>query len=149
MDHMKNIWVLLLLFLSGFGLSIQGSINGILGKTTGAIQAAFISFLVGILSLFTVLLFIGKGNLFTVWNVPKWQLIGGVLGAIYVTVLAIAVPKIGIGLSVVSVVIGQILMSMVVDHYGWFNSTQVLFNYQRLIGVTLLIAGLIFINRGT
>lgn len=146
---MKNIFFLFILLLSGFGLSIQGSINGTLGKTTGAIQAAFFSFLVGSVSLFFVLLFTGKGNLFSVWNVPKWQLIGGVLGAIYITVLALAVPKIGIGLAIISVVIGQIIMSMVIDHFGWFNGTQVLFNYQRLIGVILLIAGLIFIYRGS
>ncbi|SHE51163.1 transporter family-2 protein [Seinonella peptonophila] len=146
---MKNIFILILLLLSGFGLSIQGSINGTLGKTVGPIQAAFVSFLVGSFSLLLVLLFIGKGNLWEVIHVPKWQLLGGVIGAIYITVLTIAVPRVGIGIAIVSVIIGQITMSMVIDHFGWFQSTQVMFNQQRLWGIAFLILGLIFIYRSS
>lgn len=146
---MDKIFYLLILLLSGFGLGIQGSVNGALGKTTGALQAAFISFLIGSMSLFIVLLVMGKGNLSAVFHVPKWQLIGGFLGAFYVTMLAFAVPKIGIGLAIVSVVIGQLLMSLVIDHFGLFQSTQILLNSQRVIGFLLLVAGMIFIYRGT
>ena len=56
--------------------------------------------------------------------------------------LAFAVPRIGIGLSTVTVVVSQILASMVIDHFGWFNSTQVVFNSPRIIGAILLIAGM-------
>lgn len=59
------------------------------------------------------------------------------------------IPKIGIGLSTVIVVVSQIIMSLVIDHFGWFHSTQVLVNPQRLIGAILLVAGMIFIYRGT
>ncbi|WP_240875483.1 DMT family transporter [Shimazuella soli] len=139
----------MLLVLSGFGLSIQGSINGALGRAIGSVQAALVSFVIGTICLFIVVMFMGKGNLYAVVDVPKWQLIGGMLGAIYISVLAFSVPRVGIGLALVCVVIGQIIMSMVIDHFGLFQSTQVLFNTPRLIGVLLLISGMICIYKGT
>ncbi|MCH5585193.1 DMT family transporter [Shimazuella sp. AN120528] len=146
---MKNIIIPMLLVLSGFGLSIQGSINGALGRAIGSVQAALVSFVIGTICLFIVVMFMGKGNLYAVVDVPKWQLIGGMLGAIYISVLAFSVPRVGIGLALVCVVIGQIIMSMVIDHFGLFQSTQVLFNTPRLIGVLLLISGMICIYKGT
>lgn len=146
---MKNLLLLILLLLSGFGLSVQGSINGALGKTTGPIQAAFISFMIGSVSLLLILLFTGKGNLLSVVNVPRWQLIGGLLGAVYVTVLALAVPKVGIGVALISVIIGQMIMSMIIDHYGWFGNTQIFFNGQRLLGLVFLILGITLIYRSS
>jgi bacterial/archaeal transporter family-2 protein len=146
---MKNIIIPMLLVLSGFGLSIQGSINGALGKAIGTVQAALVSFLIGTICLIIVVMFMGKGNLFAVLDVPKWQWVGGIIGAVYISALAFAVPRVGIGLALVCVVIGQIVMSMVIDHYGFFQSTQVLFNTPRLIGIILLISGMIFIYKGT
>lgn len=146
---MHNLFILLLLLLAGFGVSVQGTMNGGLGKIIGTTQAAFFSFLVGTGTLLIFLLFIGKGNFSLIGSAPKWQLLGGFLGAFYVTMLAFAVPKIGIGLSTVTVVVSQILTSMVIDHFGWFNSSQVVLNSQRIIGAVLLIAGMICIYRGT
>lgn len=148
-NQMQNFLIVLLLLIAGFGVSVQGTMNGGLGKTIGTTQAAFFSFLVGTLTLLFILLFVGKGNFAAIGSVPKWQLLGGFLGAFYVTVLAFSVPKIGIGLSTVTVVVSQILASLIIDHFGWFHSTQVVFNTQRMIGATLLIVGLIFIYRGT
>jgi len=146
---MKNLFTILLLLLAGFGVSVQGTINGGLGKNIGSIQAAFVSFLVGLFSLSILLLFVGKGNISAIGTVPRWQLTGGLLGAFYVVVLAFSVPRIGIALSIVTVVVSQILASLMIDHFGWFDSVQVAINSQRLFGALLLIVGLIFIYRGT
>lgn len=148
-NYMHHLYIIFLLLLAGLGVSVQGTMNGGLGKIIGPPQAAFFSFLVGTSSLLVLLLFIGKGNFSAIGNAPKWQLLGGFLGAFYVIMLAFAVPRIGIGLSTVTVVVSQILASMVIDHFGWFNSTQVVFNSQRIIGAILLIAGMVCIYRGT
>ena len=146
---MDKLLIFMLLMLAGFGVSVQGTMNGGLGKTIGTTQAAFFSFLVGTCTLGIILLFIGKGNFSAIGSVPRWQLLGGFLGAFYVSIAAFAVPKIGIGLSTVAVVVSQILTSMVIDHFGWFHSVQVTMNTQRILGALLLIMGLIFIYRGT
>lgn len=146
---MDKFLILLLLLLAGLGVSVQGTMNGGLGKAIGTTQAALFSFLVGTCTLAILLLFVGKGNFSAIGSVPRWQLLGGFLGAFYVTVLAFSVPKIGIGLATITVVVSQILTSMVIDHFGWFHSVQVTMNTQRMLGAVLLILGLIFIYRGT
>lgn len=146
---MKNIVLLIMLVISGFGLSSQASINGGLGRTIGALEAAFISFLMGTVSLFLMVAFFGKGNLFSVLTVSKWQLLGGIFGALYIGILAVAVPKIGVGLPIVLVVCGQMTMSLLIDNFGWFRSPQISLSWYRICGLILLIIAMGLIYKGT
>ncbi|MBP1989330.1 DMT family transporter [Paenibacillus eucommiae] len=146
---MSQLFFVVMLILSGLGLSSQAAINGGLGKNTGAMEAALISFLIGSIGLILLVLFFGKGNLLEVFKVPKWQLLGGLLGAIYISILAYAVPKVGVSISVISVICGQMTMSMLIDHYGWFQSQRLPINGYRVMGVMLLLAAVVFIYRGS
>jgi len=137
------------MFLSGLALSVQSGVNGELGKRLGSWEGAFFSFFIGTVALTLFLLFFGKGNLLEVFRVPKWQLTGGLLGAAYITAMVIAVPKLGVGMSVVTVIVGQIISSLVIDHFGWFGRAAIPFDWNRAIGVILLLAGLGFIFRGS
>jgi transporter family-2 protein len=138
-----------MMLLSGLGLSVQSGINGELGKRLGSVEGAFFSFFIGTVALTLFMLFFGKGNILEVFRVPKWQLIGGLLGAAYITAMVVAVPKLGVGLSVVTVIVGQILSSLVIDHFGWFGKEPIPLDWNRGIGVILLLAGLCFIFRGS
>ncbi|WP_245590396.1 DMT family transporter [Aneurinibacillus terranovensis] len=145
---MKFLFTLLTV-VSGVGLSVQAAINGRLGRAIGTIEAAFVSFFVGTIALLIAVLFFGKGNVIELFTVPKWKLLGGLIGATYIAVLAMVVPKIGVGASVVSVICGQIIMSMLIDHFGWFNGPKIPFNTYRFIGLLFLIVALILISRGS
>ena len=89
----------LLALIGGMALATQGQINGGLGKKVGVFEGSFISFSVGTLALLFILLFFGTGNISALSTVPKWQLTGGLLGAFYVVVQVIVVPKIGVSAS--------------------------------------------------
>ena len=90
-------WIYLLMALAGgLAVGIQAVVNGGLGKKVGTLEASFISFSVGTAALFFVVLFFGKGNLLAVSEVPKSQLIGGLLGAFYVIIMVMTVPKLGV-----------------------------------------------------
>jgi transporter family-2 protein len=145
---MDKIGVLLLTVVAGFGLSSQAAINGTLGKSTGAVEASLISFFIGTIGLVLAVLFLGKGNLAAVFTVPKWQLFGGLIGAVYVLVLTIAAPRIGVGMAVISVICGQMLMSMVIDNFGWLHTKPIPINGYRVAGVLLLFValGLIYVG---
>jgi bacterial/archaeal transporter family-2 protein len=144
---MNNILILILVLISGMGVSVQSGINGELGKRIGVIEGAFISFFIGLIALTLIMLFVGKGNVTEVFTVPKWMLWGGILGAIFVVCNVFAVPKLGVGITVITVIVGQIIMSMVIDHFGWFGKVPIPFNWQRAIGAVLLFAALILIFR--
>ena len=114
----------LLALIGGMALATQGQINGGLGKKVGVIEGSFISFSIGTLALLFILLFFGSGNISALSTVPKWQLTGGLLGAFYVVVQVIVVPKIGVSASLMAVIAGQIILGAVIDHYGFFGGNR-------------------------
>ncbi|MGG1572638.1 DMT family transporter [Fictibacillus sp. NRS-1165] len=142
---MAKVIVLLLALFSGMGQSMQAAVNGTLGKKIGSIEGAFVSFFTGTVMLLIFMMIWGHGSLSTVGNVPKWNLIGGILGAIYVFIVILAVPKIGVTSAITAVIIGQLIMSVIIDHFGWFGNAPFHFTYKRMIGLVLMFAGLYFV----
>ena len=142
-----NWIVFVLVFCAGIATAIQGGVNGNLGKKIGIIEAAFVSFLVGTIFLGILLVFMRKGNLSAALEVPKWQLTGGLLGAIYILIMVVAVPKIGVASAVMTLIIGQITSSVIIDHFGLVPEKHIPFNIYRATGVILMFAALLLFTR--
>ncbi|KJE28500.1 hypothetical protein LG52_1254 [Geobacillus kaustophilus] len=138
---MKWLWMLLAL-AAGMAVSVQAGVNGGLGKRIGVFEGAFVSFLIGTVVLFLMQLFLGKGELLAMFSVPKWQLIGGILGAFYVFVMVLIVPKIGVANSLMAVIAGQLVMSSIVDHFGLFGGQRIPFDMMRLAALGFLFLAL-------
>ncbi len=64
---------------------------------------------------------------------PKWSLLGGVLGVVYLTSIVISVPFVGVGLTMVAVIIGQLIMSMIIEHYGWLGDKKTRINKEKYL----------------
>lgn len=131
-----------LALLIGVLVAMQSQINGTLGKKIGIVEASLVSFSIGTFVLFFVVLLFGKGDVFLASTVPKWQLIGGVLGATFVSISAFVVPKIGVANTLLAVIIGQISISSAIDHFGLFGAQQIPFNQKRAIAMILLFIAL-------
>lgn len=146
---MIKIWFVVLAFLGGVLGAIQAPVNSQLGKKIGSLEASLVSFFVGTMILLLLTTFFGKGNLLQLPNVPKWQLTGGLLGACLVTFVIFTVPKIGVALTIIALIVGQMVVSLIIDHFGLFGSAKIVLNSERIIGVSLMIIALFFIYRGT
>ncbi|MFZ3589113.1 DMT family transporter [Bacillus sp. DJP31] len=145
---MKLLMVLIAV-IGGILAGTQAPINGELGRRIGSLEAALVSFFIGTLVLTLFVLFFGKGQLPQALSVPKWQLLGGILGATFVTAIIFCVPNLGVATTIFSAIIGQVIISMVIDHFGLFGITRNPVNLYRLIGVILMISSLFFIYKGT
>jgi len=136
-------WLITILaVIGGVGIGLQAGINGELGKRIGTIEGAFVSFAVGTLFLFLTMLFVGKGNILSMFTVPKWQLTGGLLGAVYIFIAVLAVPKIGVATTLLAVVTGQIVTSALLDHFGMISGQQIPLDGKRITALLLLAAAL-------
>lgn len=140
-----KFWVYILALAAGVSLSIEGAIYGELGKEIGKLESSLYNFGVGTVIIGIVLLFLGKGSLSYTFKAPKWQLTGGILGTIYLTILVIGIPLVGVGLAMISVIVGQMAMSMVIEHFGWLGSERRPINKEKLIAVLLMSIALILI----
>ncbi|MDR7073583.1 DMT family transporter [Fictibacillus barbaricus] len=142
-----NWLMVLIVFMGGIAVSIQAGVNGGLGKQIGVIEGTFLSFLIGTVTLFIMMLIFGKGNLLNVSTVPKWQLIGGLLGAFYVYTLVLTVPKIGVASAIISVIVAQLITSSFIDHFGLLGMKQIPIDGQRILGFLFLIAALFLFTK--
>lgn len=136
--------------LAGAVLPLQAGLNIQLGKSVQQpIFAAFISFLIGTIGLL-VYLFILKFDFASITNaksVSPWVWIAGLLGAFYVAAVIILAPKLGTALTFSLVVAGQMMVSLVFDHFGLLGLPVKQINWQRILGVALLITGVLLIRK--
>ncbi|PLR95323.1 hypothetical protein CVD19_15290 [Bacillus sp. T33-2] len=111
-----------------------------------SLEGAFISFLIGTVALFFLVVFFGKGNLGGMFAVPKWQLLGGLLGALYVSIMVVAVPNIGVAPALVAVIAGQLMFGAVIDHFGLFGGKSIPLDIKKMVAIVLLFVSLFLFN---
>jgi transporter family-2 protein len=143
----KGLAVILTAAAGGM-IALQAPINAGLGKATGGLPAAFVSFAVGSLALAAIVLLSGKaGGLGSTFDVSWYYLLGGLLGAVYVATALTVISSIGAGGVAAATVTAQLTASVAIDRLGLFGLDQVAFSPQRLLGVGLLLAGTFLIIR--
>ncbi len=143
----KGVAVLLTAAAGGL-IALQAPINAGLGRSTGSLPAALVSFAIGTVALAAIVVLSGKaGGLSSTFDVSWYYLLGGFLGAVYVANALIAVSVIGAGGVAAATVTGQLTASVVIDRLGLFGLDQVPLSAGRVIGVALLLAGTVLVVR--
>jgi transporter family-2 protein len=138
----------LLTALAGGLIALQAPLNAGLGRATGSLPAALVSFVVGTIALAAIVVLSGKaGGLGETADVNWYYLLGGLLGAIYVFNALIAVSVIGAGGVAAATVTAQLTASLAIDRLGWFGLDEVPITPGRLLGVGLLLAGTFLVVR--
>lgn len=144
---MSNLTVMLLMVCGGMAVALQPSINARLAQKTGVYESSLISFAVGTLALLVVTLLAGKGSLRGIAGASWWELTGGFLGAFFVTLTIVSVPRIGTTAVMALVITGQLLTAASLDHVGAFGLRQIPFSPLRSLGILLLAAGAFLVVR--
>ena len=144
------IFFLLLALAAGVLLPVQAGINAQLRSALGSpVAAALISFLVGTLALAAATLLLRVpfpvSRAWTVTHPLQWS--GGIIGALYVLAAVVLAPKLGAGTLVAAVVAGQMMTSLLLDHYGLIGFPIHSLSLVRLIGAALVMAGVVLIQR--
>lgn len=143
----KIIWIVLA-FLSGTFLPIQAGLNSRLGKAVNSpVYASMFSFAVGALGL---IVYIAITRQTMSWSgikeTPVYVWLGGLLGAFYVTAIILAYPKLGPGLTFGLVVAGQMIVSVLLEHFNILVAQPNPVSYMKILGVGLVVGGVIIIR---
>jgi bacterial/archaeal transporter family-2 protein len=140
---------LLLTVFAGGLIALQAPINSMLGKSVGTFAAASVSFVVGTIALVLITLLVGGGfgDVDQARHLSWYYLLGGVLGAVYVTTALVAVRSLGAGGVTAATISGQLTLSLVIDQLGILGVDERVITWQRVLGVVLLAAGTILIVR--
>lgn len=108
-------------------------------------KSAFLTFSIGALLTALLIFFFEPRHDITLLDVPKWQLLGALMGVPYIIIMVLAVQKIGTATATIAVIFGQLLMGMLIDSFGWLGNAQIPFSYYRLGAVVCLGVALYFI----
>ncbi len=128
----------------------QATVNSKLAGFVGSpISAAFISFAVGTVALFVYMILTGVplSNMAAAKDAPLVVWIGGFLGAFFVSVMATVVPRIGVALAFSLAIGGQMLVTLLIDHFGWLGVPEKPINIYRVFGAALITVGVILIRK--
>jgi transporter family-2 protein len=129
-------------------LPLQALINAQLARQTlGPVFAALCSFLVG--SAVLLAWWLGSRPGFqwgAVAHVPWWAWTGGVIGAIFVAAATLLIPRTGAAALICLIVLGQLVGSVLLDHYGVLHARQPI-DALRILGVVLVVAGALLVVR--
>ena len=140
----------LLVFIAGGFLALQGPMNAKLAQNFGrhAVSTVSITFAIGAvaLAILAVVLQIPAPTL--AGNTTKWwHWLGGILGASYVATISFAVPKIGTASAMSLVLLGQVISSIALDHFGLIGMAEHATSWQRLVGVGLVFLGAVLVRK--
>ena len=146
----NNYFFVILAVLAGMAMPTQAVINSRLASSVDSpILAAFVSFAIGTAALFVYILVAGVplNNLFAVKNAPPVALLGGLLGAFFVSAMTSVMPRVGVALAFSLAIGGQMLVTLLIDHFGWLGVPEKPINLWRVLGAALITIGVILIRK--
>ena len=143
-------WIYLLLALfAGAMLPLQAGVNSQLARAVGhPVVAALISFAVGTAGLLVYCLLmrysLPKGA--AVAQAPWWAWTGGLMGVVFITVAVTLAPRLGAVRLLSFAIAGQLIFSVVLDHFGLVGFEVRPLNLWRILGIALLLGGVALVR---
>ena len=124
-------------------IALQAPINSMLGKRVGTLPAATVSFVIGTVVLIVLAVTVGGGfgRLGQARHLQWYYLMGGVLGAAYVSSVLVTVRTLGAGGVTAATIAGQLTAAVVIDQLGILGLEKNAITVPRVAGIALLAAG--------
>ena len=136
-------------FVGGSLIALQAPTNALLVRAVGsAVNAAFVSFVVGTLALFAVAAALGARPATGATSALPWYAwVGGLYGAFFVAVAAFAAPRLGVTAFLMVAIAGQLAMALLLDRIGAFGLARIEISPTRIAGILLVLAGAWLVRR--
>lgn len=135
---------------AGGVMALQPAVNSRLAsQCEHPLQASVISFGTGFLALLLLGIALGIGfpSPAKLSTLPAWAWTGGLLGTYMVTVSLLVAPRLGATRWIALVLTGQILLSLVLDHFGLIGFAKQSISWPRLLGVLCVAVGVILVMK--
>jgi transporter family-2 protein len=130
----------------GIAMVFQTAINSQLREHLHSpLQAALLSFTVGTIVLALMVFFQSaeKPSVAELANIPWLLWIGGCLGVYAISMSIYTAPKLGFLTFSGLVIFGQLVISMLLDHFGLLGTDKTPINWQRLLGSIIIFVGVL------
>ena len=133
--------IILIGLVGGVAVGLQAPMASMITQRLGTFESVFIVHLGGALIALLPLLFYGGGNLARWRELPWYTLVAGVFGLIVIGAISYMIPHVGVAAAVITIVAGEMLVSTVLDHFGWLGGMGRPMDLTRAIGLAVVLVG--------
>jgi transporter family-2 protein len=134
---------------AGISLVVQQALNANLrGALNSAAWSGFMSYFIGVICMVVLALVLQDPipSVTTAARIPWFAWSGGLFGAIFVALAIFLVPQLGAAAFFALLIAGQMLGSIVFDHFGLLGLPVHPVSAIRVVGAALLVGGVVLIR---
>ncbi len=127
--------------IGGVAVALQGPMSGVMSQRVGPYASSLIIHLGGAIASALFMLVSGGVNLRELQNIPRPFFLAGGLGLLLYITFSYTLPRVGATVASALLIVAQLTLGMIIDHYGWFGLAQHSFSLQRFLGLVFLTIG--------
>ena len=135
------ISVIVVGLIGGIAVGLQGPMSGAISAKIGPLGSSLIIHVGGAVVSGVLLMFVGGVNLRELQTVPRPYLFAGVFGVVLYITLAFTLPRVGATVSIALLILAELVVSVILDHFGWLGQPQHSFSLARALGIALIVGG--------
>lgn len=135
------VFVLLAGLAGGIAIGFQAPLSSLISQRLGMMESVFIIHLGGTLVALVPLLFMRGGRLGDWQQLPWYALGAGAFGLVLITALSYTIPRLGAATTIILVVAGQLIVALLLDHFGLLGMAVRPLQLSRLVGIAVVLAG--------
>jgi len=138
---LNPFFIVLIGLIGGAAVGLQSPLAGAISQRLGGTAGSFFVHLSGTIFSAALLLLRGGENLRD-WRTLPWYLFTvGLFGLVLYQTIAITLPRLGSLTMITLIIIGQLLVGMLIDHFGWLGVAVHPISLNRVLGVLVLMLG--------
>lgn len=133
-------------YLSAFTgalIAVMILFNGVLANAFGNYSSSVIVHIVGLVTIFLVQVIAGSKTNPRTGRIPLYLYSAGVIGVFTVVFTNIGFSALGVSATIALGLLGQTLVSVIVDHFGLFGMKVIRFEKKKMIGLAVILLGVI------
>lgn len=128
--------------LSGILIALMVTCNGTLSNYLGDYSALTFIHALGFITVMVILIF-KKEKLPNLKGIPIYLFTGGALGVFMIFSNNVCFTYLGVSLTVALGLLGQLIASCIIDHFGLFGMEISKFHKEKIIGFMVILVGIV------
>jgi len=133
--------------LGGISVGLQSPLASLMSQRVGTMASVFIIHIGGAAFAGALLLTQRAARFSEVRSLPWYVLMAGGLGVVVISAVSYAIPRVGVVTMTFLIVAGQLLISALIDHFGWLGTEVRPLDPTRILGIVVLFIGVWLIVR--
>lgn len=139
---MESIILIILIGLAGgVAVGLQSPMASMITQRLGIFESVFIVHVGGAVIALLPILVYGGGKLNQWRNVPWYALGAGIFGLVVIAAISYMIPRVGVAASITTVVAGQLLVGVILDHHGLLGASVKPLDVTRVVGLAVVLVG--------